>query len=92
MIGRNCIEFKKEMFSSYFIYVVGEEIVDKRINNLSIVRCDKLYKVCLCKVKKKDFKWFSNIMEECYEKFKEDKEYTRYCRELLSMVSYEGGV
>ena len=88
MVGKNYIEFMKRLRYSYFIYVADGEIGDKRVNNLSIMaECG--YVTCLCKVKKKDFKWFNNIMEEYYEKLKEDKEYVKYCDKILYAVSYK---
>lgn len=89
MVGKNYIEFMRKIRYSYFIYVADERIGNERIKNLSTIRCDKLYKVCLCKVKKKDFKWLKGIMEEYYEKLKEDKEYLKYCDEILNIASYK---
>ena len=88
MVGKNYIEFMRRLRYSYFMYVADKEIEDKRIKNLSSMEgCG--YVTCLCKVKKKDFKWFNNIMEEYYEKLKEDKEYVKYCNTLLNAVSYK---
>lgn len=83
MMGNNYVEFMRKLRYSYFVYVAGEEICDERISNISTLE-DKGHKICLCKVKKKDFKWFKSIMDKSYKE--EDKD---FCEEVLGAVLWK---
>lgn len=84
----NCIEFKRSLFYKYYIYIAKEEIKNKTIKGLITIPYKKGYKICFCKINKRDDKLFKDIMnnyfvENCCA------DYILCCVDLFKKISYK---